>query len=78
MPDDIPDFVMRALIDDRLTQIQADRDTELEDYLAALPTPIHLIGRNSTTAPNTTAPSTPPRSGNCWPVKSAAMPSADA
>lgn len=50
MPDDvehfgfvIPDFVMRALIDDRLTQIQADRDTELEDYLAALPTPIHLI-----------------------------------
>lgn len=44
MPDDIPDFVMRALIDDRLTQIQADRDTELEDYLAALPTPIQ-IGR---------------------------------
>lgn len=43
MPDDIPDYVMRALIDDRLTQIQADRDTELEEYLAALPTPIHLI-----------------------------------
>ena len=43
MPDDIPDYVMRALIDDRLTQIQADRDTELEEYLATLPTPIHLI-----------------------------------
>lgn len=43
MPDDIPDFVMRALIDDRLTQLRADQDTELEEYLAALPTPIHLI-----------------------------------
>ena len=43
MPDDIPDFVMRALIDDRLTQLRADQDTELEDYLATLPTPIHLI-----------------------------------
>ena len=43
MADDIPDFVKRALINDRLTQLQADQDTELEDYLATLPTPIHLI-----------------------------------
>lgn len=40
---DVPDFVMRALIDDRLDQIRADKDAELEAYLAALPTPIHLI-----------------------------------
>ena len=43
MADDMPDFVKRALINDRLTQLQADQDTELEDYLATLPTPIHLI-----------------------------------
>jgi len=43
MADDMPDFVKRALINDRLTQLRADQDTELEDYLAALPTPIHLI-----------------------------------
>lgn len=43
MADQLPDYVMRALIDDRMAQLQADKDTELEEYLAALPTPIHLI-----------------------------------
>lgn len=43
MPDDIPDYVMRALIDDRVTQIQADADAEAEEFLASLPTPTHLI-----------------------------------
>jgi hypothetical protein len=43
MADEMPDFVKRALIDDRLAQLQADRDDEIEEYLATLPTPIHLI-----------------------------------
>ncbi len=43
MPDDIPDYVMRALIDDRVTQLQADADAETEAFLASLPTPTHLI-----------------------------------
>jgi len=43
MPDDIPDYVMRALIDDRVTQLQADSDAETEAFLASLPTPTHLI-----------------------------------
>ncbi len=40
---EIPDYVMRALIDDRVTQLQADADAETEAFLASLPTPIHLI-----------------------------------
>lgn len=43
MADQMPDFVMRALVDDRRAQLRADDDQELEDYLASLPTPIHLI-----------------------------------
>lgn len=40
---DVPDYVMRALIDDRVAQLRADDDQALADYLASLPTPIHLI-----------------------------------
>lgn len=43
MADQIPDYVMRALIEDRLDQIRADDDQVLADYLASLPTPVHLI-----------------------------------
>ena len=32
MADQLPDYVMRALIDDRMAQLQADKDTELEEY----------------------------------------------
>lgn len=43
MADDMPDFVKRALIDDRRTQIRLDEEAASEEFYATNETPIHLI-----------------------------------
>ena len=43
MADDMPDYVMRALIDDRRTQIRLDEEAASEEFYATTETPIHLI-----------------------------------
>ena len=43
MADDMPNFVKRALIDDRRTQIRLDEEAASEEFYATTETPFHLI-----------------------------------